>query len=110
MSTACKGKPYFEEKVCELRNYKFVLGIENTLMDDYVTESASILQMRLFFFKNLSAELYHALWAGAVPVYWGPPNVADFLPENGAINIASFNGNVRALGALICLAVEWQLY
>lgn len=39
MSKECRGKPYFEEKVCELRNYKFVLGIENTLIADYVTES-----------------------------------------------------------------------
>ena len=63
MSAACKGKPYFEEKVCELRNYKFVLGIENTLMVDYVTESASILQMRFlflflfFFYRTVSRAL-----------------------------------------------------
>lgn len=29
----------WQEKVCELRKYKFVLGIENTIKTDYVTES-----------------------------------------------------------------------
>lgn len=65
MSPECRGKPYFEEKVCELRNYKFVLGIENTIKDDYVTESTPPFSP---FWDSLVSPVYTAFVALCVCV------------------------------------------
>lgn len=45
------------------RGYKFALALENGIHRDYVTEKA-----------------LHAVLAGVVPVVWGAPEAADFLP------------------------------
>ena len=43
---------------CAMSHYKFVLAIENTFTESYVTE-----------------KLFYALDSGAVPIYFGAPNV-----------------------------------
>jgi hypothetical protein len=62
------GKSRYGEKVAALRHYPFAFAFENVGEADYVTE-----------------KVWNALEAGAVPVYWGAPNVADFLPHPSAI-------------------------
>ena len=57
-----------------LRQYKFVL-ITDGAMDE-----------RGYF----GPELAHALLAGAVPVYFGTPAVAAFMPEDSWVNAANF--------------------
>ncbi|KAG1369865.1 alpha-(1,4)-fucosyltransferase [Cocos nucifera] len=59
---------------CAMSHYKFVLAIENTKTDSYVTE-----------------KLYYALDAGAVPIYFGAPNVWDFVPPNSIIDGSKFS-------------------
>ncbi|WOL12717.1 hypothetical protein Cni_G21484 [Canna indica] len=59
---------------CAMSHYKFVLAIENTLTESYVTE-----------------KLYYALDAGAVPIYFGAPNVWDFVPPNSIIDGSKFS-------------------
>ncbi|XP_074560636.1 alpha-(1,4)-fucosyltransferase [Curcuma longa] len=59
---------------CAMSHYKFVLAIENTMTDSYVTE-----------------KLYYALDAGAVPIYFGAPNVWDFVPPNSIIEASKFS-------------------
>ena len=58
-----------------LRQYKFVISVENSIAHDYVTE-----------------KLWDALTMGAIPIYLGAPNVKrDILPEsNAAIVISDF--------------------
>jgi len=47
--------------------------IENTLLEDYVSEKA-----------------WQALNLGAVPIYLGAPNVADILPDGSFINLRHY--------------------
>ena len=57
-----------------LAKYKFVLAIENAVCHDYITE-----------------KLWKVLQIGAVPLYYGAPNVQEWLPnEYSAILIEDF--------------------
>jgi hypothetical protein len=55
-----------------LSAYKFVLAFENSIQTDYVTE-----------------KLFDAFETGAVPVYFGAPNVVDYIPGEGSYIDAS---------------------
>ncbi|KAJ6817263.1 alpha-(1,4)-fucosyltransferase [Iris pallida] len=59
---------------CAMSHYKFVLAIENHVLDSYVTE-----------------KLFYALDAGSVPIYFGAPNVWDFVPPNSIIDGSKFS-------------------
>ncbi|KAF7820084.1 alpha-(1,4)-fucosyltransferase [Senna tora] len=59
---------------CAMSHYKFVLAIENTWTDSYVTE-----------------KLFYALDSGAVPIYFGAPNVMDFVPPHSIIDGTKFS-------------------
>ncbi|XP_053318980.1 alpha-(1,3)-fucosyltransferase 10 [Spea bombifrons] len=48
-----------------LAQYKFILAFENAVCDDYITE-----------------KLWRPLKLGAVPVYYGAPNIENWLPSN----------------------------
>ncbi|MCO5603976.1 hypothetical protein L7F22_058133 [Adiantum nelumboides] len=58
---------------CAMSHYKFVLAIENTMTESYITE-----------------KLFYALDAGAVPIYFGAENVEDFVPPHSIINGRKF--------------------
>lgn len=47
-----------------MRHYKFVIAFENAIANDYVTE-----------------KFYNPLYAGAIPIYLGAPNVCEFAPS-----------------------------
>ncbi|CUI15622.1 glycosyltransferase-like, putative [Bodo saltans] len=53
----------YPQKLCVFNQYKYILALDNTRELDYVTE-----------------KVYHALVAGAVPIYDGAPNADKFLP------------------------------
>ncbi|NXG52265.1 FUT10 fucosyltransferase, partial [Psilopogon haemacephalus] len=58
-----------------LAQYKFVLAFENAVCEDYITE-----------------KLWRPLKLGVVPVYFGSPSVAEWLPSNkSAILVSSFS-------------------
>ncbi|XP_057819778.2 alpha-(1,4)-fucosyltransferase [Cryptomeria japonica] len=59
---------------CAMSHYKFVLAIENTMTESYVTE-----------------KLFYALDVGAVPIYFGAPNVLDFVPPKSIIDGSKFS-------------------
>ena len=62
-------------KIDALRPYKFCVAMENSEDDHYVSE-----------------KVYDALVAGCVPIYFGAPNILDYVPHRDAII------DVRALG------------
>ena len=64
-----------DTKIDTLRRYKFCVAIENSEMPHYVSE-----------------KVYDAFVAGCVPIYFGAPNVLDYIPHRDAII------DVRALG------------
>ncbi|XP_048457483.1 alpha-(1,3)-fucosyltransferase 10 isoform X1 [Rhincodon typus] len=58
-----------------LAQYKFILAFENAVCDDYITE-----------------KLWRSFKLGVVPVYYGSPSVADWLPSNkSAILVEGFS-------------------
>ncbi|KAJ4962893.1 hypothetical protein NE237_022832 [Protea cynaroides] len=59
---------------CAMSHYKFVLAIENTMTESYVTE-----------------KLFYALDSGAVPIYFGAPNVGDLVPPHSIIDGTKFS-------------------
>nr|AAS59563.1 alpha 1,4-fucosyltransferase [Medicago truncatula] len=68
------AKPkWWDHLHCAMSHYKFVLAIENTFTESYVTE-----------------KLFYALDSGAVPIYFGAPNVMDFVPPHSIIDGRKF--------------------
>ncbi|XP_038602478.1 alpha-(1,3)-fucosyltransferase 10 [Tachyglossus aculeatus] len=58
-----------------LAQYKFILAFENAVCDDYITE-----------------KFWRPLKLGVVPVYYGSPSIADWIPSNkSAILVHSFS-------------------
>ena len=65
---------YNDLAVSKYLSYKFVICCENKQLPGYVTE------------KIISAML-----AGAIPIYWGAPDVDQFFNPNSFINISAFS-------------------
>lgn len=73
-ATDANAKPkWWDHLHCAMSHYKFVLAIENTFTESYVTE-----------------KLYYALDSGAIPIYFGAPNVMDFVPPHSIIDGTKF--------------------
>ncbi|XP_057973623.1 alpha-(1,4)-fucosyltransferase isoform X2 [Malania oleifera] len=68
---------------CAMSHYKFVLAIENTVTESYVTE-----------------KLFYALDSGAVPIYFGAPNVGEFAPPHSIIDGTKF-GSIEELASYV---------
>uniref|UniRef100_A0A6B2LFR0 Fucosyltransferase n=1 Tax=Arcella intermedia TaxID=1963864 RepID=A0A6B2LFR0_9EUKA len=76
-----KGLSRYETKLNVMSQHKFCLAVENVMdLEDWVTE-----------------KVYHGLIAGCVPVYWGAPNIEEYLPcKNCVIHVRDF-GSVKEL-------------
>ena len=72
-----------DTKIDTLRRYKFCVAVENSEMPHYVSE-----------------KVFDSFVAGCVPVYFGAPNVLDYIPHRDAII------DVRALGGPKAAAEE----
>ena len=64
-----------------LARYKFFIAFENSAATDFVTE-----------------RIFNAWIAGAVPIYKGAPNIADFAPSPGSYILASDFADAAELG------------
>lgn len=62
-----------KDKLALLRQYKFVICYENCQTPGYVSE-----------------KIFDAFCAGAVPVYYGAPDITQYIPENCYINARNF--------------------
>ncbi|CAM9200855.1 unnamed protein product, partial [Phaeothamnion confervicola] len=84
----------YENKIAILSNYKFGIAFENNNSTrDYVTE-----------------KVYQCLRAGAVPIYWGAPNVEDFVPAGSIIKASDFAGPAELAGAILEIAEDQERY
>ncbi|WCJ44280.1 Alpha-(1 4)-fucosyltransferase [Euphorbia peplus] len=72
-SDASMKPKWWDHLHCTMSHYKFVLAIENTATESYVTE-----------------KLFYALDSGAIPIYFGAPNVDDFVPPHSIIDGTKF--------------------
>ena len=72
-STCYKG--IVDEKLAVLSQYKFSICYENAQMiPGYITE-----------------KIFDSLFAGCIPVYWGAPNITDYVPANCFIDKRDFD-------------------
>jgi hypothetical protein len=62
-------------KAVTLSRYNFALCFENCVMPGWITE-----------------KLFDCLFAGAVPVYWGAPDIGDAVPPDCFIDMRKFSG------------------
>lgn len=64
-----------KDKLETLKNYKFCICYENARdIQGYITE-----------------KIFDALAAGCIPVYWGAPNIHEFIPADCYIDKSKFN-------------------
>ncbi|MQL79396.1 hypothetical protein Taro_011824 [Colocasia esculenta] len=84
---------WYDHLHCAMSHYKFVLAIENTVVESYVTE-----------------KLFYALDAGSVPIYFGAPNVWDFVPPNSIIDGSKFSSMEELAAYVKALAADPVAY
>lgn len=84
---SARSKPHL------LRAHAFALAAENSRADDYVTE-----------------KVYDALAAGALPVYFGARNFAEFVPNGSVIDGRRFRTPRRLMRYLAYLARNASAY
>jgi hypothetical protein len=71
---AYRGSLPFGEKLKTLNQFKFVICFENCSFPGYVTE-----------------KIFDCFLAGSIPVYYGAPDITDFVPRNSFIDFRAFN-------------------
>lgn len=59
--------------IAQYRKCKFVLAMENSKRDGYVTE-----------------KIVNAFYSGAIPIYWGSSNISDLFNKDAFINVDDF--------------------
>ena len=75
-----------------LSSYRFSLCFENMPMAGYVTE-----------------KLFDCLYAGAVPVYWGAPDIEKLVPSGAYVDMRQFSTYEDMLDHVQAMSdVEWQ--
>ncbi len=72
-------KGYTKNKLDCLKNYKFCICYENTKNSNgYITE-----------------KIFDCFKSGSVPVYWGAPNIEQYIPKNCFIDRRDFSNDVE---------------
>lgn len=69
-----RGRRFVESKEDALDSYMFSLAIENSRIRNYVTE-----------------KFLDCIIRGAVPLYWGAPNINDIFPKDSFVELKSLN-------------------
>ena len=83
-----------DSKIETLRRYKYCVAIENSEDRHYVSE-----------------KVYDAFVAGCVPIYFGAPNVLDYVPHVDAIiDVRSLGGVRGAAEEIAMLAADDEAY
>lgn len=57
-----------------ISQYKFALCFENMILNGWITE-----------------KIFDCFYSGTVPIYWGAPDITEFIPENCFIDKRNFN-------------------
>jgi hypothetical protein len=68
---SCRGPVLAKNEV--MRPYKFAIVYENAIYPGYLTE-----------------KIFHAFWAGCIPIYLGSPDVLDYIPADTFIDKRHF--------------------
>ena len=86
ISNSSSGKGWELEKMELESGYKFSLAIENGLYPGYTTE-----------------KIFSGAMAGAVPIYWGNPQVGDDINLERVFSLHEFNSPEEAISAILDL-------
>jgi hypothetical protein len=88
-SSRCyKGR--VDEKLSVLRKYKFAICYENAKdIEGYITE-----------------KIFDCFFAGTIPIYWGPKNILNFIPENCLIDRTKFKNNEELYNNLLKISED----
>jgi alpha(1,3/1,4) fucosyltransferase len=70
-----RGPCPYTKKLETLARYRFVVCFENTVFPGYVTE-----------------KILDCFYAGSVPVYYGAPDITDYVPRECFIDLRDFSG------------------
>jgi hypothetical protein len=82
------------DKLAVLKEYKFAFAYENSIEMGYITE-----------------KLWDCFETTVVPIYWGAPNVTDFIPEDCFIDRRKFVSDDDLLAFLESMTEEeWEGY
>jgi hypothetical protein len=82
--------PEFRE---EISKYKFIVSMENTREDTYITE-----------------KITHGLLANTIPVYWGSPRIFDYFNKERFIYVDSESDFTSVIDTIISLNVDENKY
>lgn len=70
------GHPSGKEKLDILKNFRFCACFENCMVNGYITE-----------------KIFTCFTAGCVPIYWGAPNVEEYIPKDCFIDYRDFSND-----------------
>ena len=76
-----RGPLPYRQKWSALINHKFSMAFENS-RDPYWASGW------------VTEKIYHCLACGTIPIYWGAPNVSDYIPPEVFIDYRDFSGPV----------------
>jgi hypothetical protein len=83
-----------QDKAKTISEFKYVLCIENTILDGYITE-----------------KIFDAMIHGSVPIYLGAPDIKNIVPGNCFINLSNFDMQNNLIDHLKCISLEeWNMY
>ena len=86
-------KGVVDNKKITLSGYKFAICYENAQMiPGYITE-----------------KIFDCFFAGCVPIYWGAPNVTEYIPEGCFIDRRKFNSHEELYSYLTAMTEEQYL-
>ena len=85
--------PKVEDKFELMSHYKFVIAFENSIYPSYLTE-----------------KIFHALQVGAVPIYWGDPEVTRWVNPKAFINVSDFPTIEAAIDHIMEVDRKPELY
>jgi hypothetical protein len=81
----CIKDRYNSEKFLEfIKDYKFIVSMENSKEDTYITE-----------------KIIHGLLANVIPIYWGSDRVFDYFNDKRIINLTSTNDIEFAINQIL---------
>ena len=64
---------YVDDKLETLKQYRFSICFENAIFPGFITE-----------------KIIDSIYAGCIPIYYGAPDIVDYIPENIFINFRRF--------------------
>ena len=85
--------PKAEERLELMSHYKFAIAFENTIYPSYLTE-----------------KIFDALRVGAVPIYWGDPEVTRYVNPKAFINVSDFPSSEAAIDHILEVDRNPELY